>query len=143
MKNKIKIKINKNTVLALSVPTTIIFLVLVYLSLANYSIFKSSPSITPRPVKEVRQEIEEYKNQTGDKEVEYPLGGELSLLHDSTPYYGENFTLTYNENDRYFYYYINPNNQNSGEKEFDDFLEKHGIADKSLIDWLNKSDEPL
>jgi hypothetical protein len=134
---------NNLSLIIIAIILLLILLITTYLSINNFSIFDRSPQIPLRPVEEIKKDIKEYNNQSEGNEVEDPMGGYISLIHDQTPYEGENFSLIYNEEDNYFYYYINPDNIEGGNNELDKFLLKYGIPERSLFEGLFQSEYPF
>lgn len=70
---------------------------------------------------------------------QYMVGQLIKL----TPYNGKNFSLYYSFNDSLFTLYLNPANQNEGNKEFDLFLKKNGIDDRSWFDNLQTTTQKV
>lgn len=62
----------------------------------------------------------------------YTIGQLINLL----PYNGSNFSLFYSFSTNVFTLYINPSKQTEGNTEFDAFLKKNGIDNRSWFDNL-------
>lgn len=60
----------------------------------------------------------------------------VGLLVEKAPYLGKNFSLYYDREKGLLVLYINPNNKNAGNEEFEGLLKQNGILSKAWIDNL-------
>jgi len=109
----------------------ILIIFMVFAFFATGSIFKNNPLTNNQRQIKGNTGLDIDTNPTLIKQ-DQESSNVMSLL-DKVPYYGKDFTFSYNYDQNYFILYINPNNPSAGNTEFDNFLKENGVDSRSRI----------
>ena len=122
-----------------------VFILLVLISVIPAKNNQTSP--TPSPTQQntnsgaSNADNPQFQNQQQQEDARrsYTIGQLINLL----PYSGTNFSLFYSFSTNQFTLYINPANQTAGNSEFDAFLKKNGINDRSWFSNLSLTTQKI
>jgi hypothetical protein len=127
----------KKNILLLLVGIGVIVLILIIIFISNN---KNGGSLGPLPIptpvgapKDSGGNALPDQNTSAQQHAQGRQDALVGELLNQLPYVGGNFSLYYNYSKDMFVLYINPNAKQQGEDEFNAFLTKNGIKDRSWI----------